>query len=132
MSRREADCKPSPVPTSWTETGDGHPSRPTVARRLKRPTRKLPGSGHSFPIWSCTEWGLPCPACRHPGGALLPHPFSLTCACAPAVYFLLHFPSGRPALPLAGTPIHEVLGLSSPAPTKAERGGDHPSSSRQG
>ncbi len=32
-----------------------------------------------------------------------------------AVYFLLHFPSGRPALPLAGTLIHEVLGLSSPA-----------------
>ena len=33
----------------------------------------------------------------------------------PAVYSLLHFLSGRPALPLAGTLIHEVLGLSSPA-----------------
>jgi len=34
----------------------------------------------------------------------------------PAVYFLLHFLSGHPALPLAGTLIHEVLGLSSPTP----------------
>ena len=46
----------------------------------------------------------------------------------PAVYFLLHFLSGHPALPLAGTLIHEVLGLSSPAP---KRSGDRPSSSRQ-
>ena len=45
----------------------------------------------------------------------------------PAVFFLLHFLSGRPALPLAGTLIHEVLGLSSPTP---KRSGDRPSSSR--
>ncbi len=32
-----------------------------------------------------------------------------------ADYFLLHYLSGHPALPLAGTLIHEVLGLSSPA-----------------
>ena len=45
----------------------------------------------------------------------------------PAVFFLLHFLSGRPALPLAGTLIHEVLGLSSPTP---KRSGDRPASSR--
>ena len=37
-----------------------------------------------------------------------------------AVYFLLHFLSGRPALPLAGTLIHEVLGLSSPVSTEVD------------
>ena len=50
-----------------------------------------------------------------PGGALLPHLFSLTNIFILADYFLLHYLSGRPALPLAGTLIHEVLGLSSPA-----------------
>jgi len=43
---------------------------------------------------------------------------SLPITCATAVYFLLHFLSGRPALLLAGTLIHEVLGLSSSAITK--------------
>ena len=36
-----------------------------------------------------------------------------------ADYFLLHYLSGHPALPLAGTLIHEVLGLSSPTPESA-------------
>ena len=45
--------------------------------------------------------GLPCLGCHHPSGALLPHLFTLT-PCG-AVYFLWHFPSGRPdwALPSA-------------------------------
>jgi len=30
------------------------------------------------PIWSCSEWGLPCQGCHHPCGALLPHHFTLT------------------------------------------------------
>jgi hypothetical protein len=30
--------------------------------------------------------------CYHLRGALLPHHFTLTCHCWPAVYFLLHFP----------------------------------------
>ena len=31
------------------------------------------------PIWSCSEWGLPCHCCYQQRGALLPHPFTLTC-----------------------------------------------------
>jgi len=75
---------------------------------------------NSFPIWSCSVWGLPCPVHYCPGGALLPHLFTLTApvehlrlrrfapalpsrpaqsgsACAvhlsAAVYSLWHFPS---------------------------------------
>jgi hypothetical protein len=33
---------------------------------------------HSFPIWSCSVWGLPCPVHYCPSGALLPHLFTLT------------------------------------------------------
>ncbi len=33
---------------------------------------------NSFPIWSCSVWGLPCPVHYCPGGALLPHLFTLT------------------------------------------------------
>ena len=33
---------------------------------------------NSFPIWSCSVWGLPCPRHRWHGGALLPHLFTLT------------------------------------------------------
>ena len=34
----------------------------------------------SLPIWSCSVWGLPCPGLYRPGGALLPHLFTLTSA----------------------------------------------------
>ena len=45
---------------------------------LKQPTRKRRGPRHSFPIWSCSGWGLPCHFCYQKRGALLPHPFTLT------------------------------------------------------
>ncbi len=45
---------------------------------LKQPTRKRRGPRHSFPIWSCSGWGLPCHHCYQQRGALLPHPFTLT------------------------------------------------------
>jgi len=45
---------------------------------LKRPTRKRRGPRHCFPIWSCSEWGLPCHSCYQKRGALLPHHFTLT------------------------------------------------------
>jgi hypothetical protein len=68
---------------------DGHSSRPAIAGRLQRPTRRLGApSRHalqtacavssSLPIWSCSVWGLPCPVHCCPGGALLPHLFTLT------------------------------------------------------
>jgi hypothetical protein len=41
----------------------------------------------SLPIWSCSVWGLPCPGLYRPGGALLPHHFTLTPA--------LEFPQRR-------------------------------------
>ena len=31
----------------------------------------------SFPIWSCSRWGLPCRGCCQQRGALLPHHFTL-------------------------------------------------------
>jgi hypothetical protein len=83
---------------------DGHSSRPAITGRLKRPTRKFDASSRdvvwclhqdSFPIWSCSAWGLPCPGHYCPSGALLPHLFTLTSALRPkAVYSLWHFPSG--------------------------------------
>ena len=49
----------------------------------------LPGGGSRYlgkrgrttlhpSTWPCSTWGLPCPARHRPGGALLPHPFTLT------------------------------------------------------
>jgi len=40
----------------------------------------------SLPIWSCSVWGLPCPAHYCDGGALLPHLFTLTWALRPGRY----------------------------------------------
>ena len=54
----------------------------------------------SVPAWACTRWGLPCPACHHAGGALLPHPFTLACADASVGHrrfaFCGTFPRRRP------------------------------------
>ncbi len=56
---------PASLPTRW---GTLVPStRPGVIGRTSR-----------TPAWACTRWGLPCPARRRAGGALLPHPFTLT------------------------------------------------------
>ena len=58
---------------------DDHFSGPSIADRLKRPTRSVfvvPGQD-SEPIWSCCRWGLPCRSCHHERGALLPHHFTL-------------------------------------------------------
>jgi len=54
----------------------------------------------TIPIWFCSQWGLPCQICYHIRGALLPHLFTLTIM---AVYFLWHFPWGRPRRALPGT-----------------------------
>ncbi len=66
---------------------DSHSSRAHIAVRFKQPTRvqrgpRLQGPFCNepirTPIWSCSEWGLPCRSCYHLRGALLPHPFTLT------------------------------------------------------
>src|ERR1019366_1297521 len=52
-----------------------------VARRAgTRPRRNRSFTRNSLPIWSCSVWGLPCPAHYCSGGALLPHLFTLTSA----------------------------------------------------
>jgi hypothetical protein len=49
----------------------------------------------SFPIWSCSVWGLPCLRRYRRSGALLPHLFTLTPIPRGiwAVYSLWHLPS---------------------------------------
>ena len=89
----------------------GHPSRPAVAGRLQRPTRRLGRAALErlrrhllVSSWPCSGWGLP----SHPGHpgcwwSLAP-PFHPYPAERRAVCFLWHFPAGRPGLPLATTP----------------------------
>jgi len=75
------------------------PTRATVPETgRRRKARALTPS--VAPIRSCSRRGLPCPERRRSGGALLPHPFTLT-ACA-AVCFLWRYPWGRPRRPLSG------------------------------
>jgi len=39
---------------------DSHSSRRYVTLALKQPTRTQRGPRRWVPIWSCSEWGLPC------------------------------------------------------------------------
>ena len=57
---------------------DSHSSGMHVAVHLERPTRKQCGPHLCFPIWPCSQWGLPCQRCCQRRGALLPHHFTLT------------------------------------------------------
>ena len=45
---------------------DSHSSRPDVAVWLQQPTREQRGPRYRSPIWSCSEWGLPCHATLTP------------------------------------------------------------------
>ena len=62
---------------------DDHSSGTPVTERLVRPTRRhLRAAGcpmACLPIWSCSRGGLPCRLRYRRRGALLPHPFTLTC-----------------------------------------------------
>src|SRR3954466_10963503 len=55
-----------------------HSSRPVVTGGLEQPTRSH-RAGRTTPVWSCFGWGLPSLRCHQRSGALLPHPFTLTC-----------------------------------------------------
>ena len=101
--------KPSSVPrrAAARTISLGRPL-PTASCSLPGTARIAPlGAGSpSFPIWPCSGWGLPCHACHQTRGALLPHPFTLTCAVRrrpSAVCFLWHFPSPCDARALPGT-----------------------------
>ncbi len=89
--------------------------RSSPSASCDRPERRREGSpgipDHSglpaAPTWSCSRWGFPCRRRRRRRGALLPHRFTLA-GCPqwrnrPAVYFLWHFPWGRPRRVLPGT-----------------------------
>jgi hypothetical protein len=110
-------CKPGSV---RPKRRDDHSSGTHLTMRLTRPTRAARQerlrNNHvcdlaAAPIRSCSRWGLPCRPCCQGRGALLPHPFALArgadlltqASLARAVYFLWHFPWGRPRRPLAGT-----------------------------
>ena len=79
-------CKPNSVP--GRNQGTAIPLGPALlpgssdlpgsftGRAGPRPSRKA--GRNSSPIWSCSVWGLPCPGHCCPGGALLPHLFTLT------------------------------------------------------
>ena len=74
-------------------------------------TRKVDGPPLSFPIWSCSMWGLPKPAGHPTAGALLPHLSTLTDQIGG-----LNFYGTVPKVTLAGRyPAHcpVELGLSS-------------------
>jgi hypothetical protein len=45
---------------------DSHSSRPDVTVWLQQPTREQRGPRYRPPIWSCSEWGLPCHATLSP------------------------------------------------------------------
>ncbi len=67
------------------------------------------------PIWSCSEWGLPCRPRYRDRGALLPHRFTLARPRegTSAVSSLLHFPWVRTRRALPGTLASVEPGLSS-------------------
>jgi hypothetical protein len=81
------------------EADDDHSSWPRITAGLMRPTRRcdapsrcVSAEAESLPIWSCSVWGLPCPEHYCPGGALLPHLFTLI-RLRRTVCFLWHWPS---------------------------------------
>ena len=106
----EAACKPSSVPDRGAVYALGlrPTNRPAAAIYLALPLPEgscgQPGDGpgtHSPAIRPCSGWGLPGLRCHHRSGGLLPHHFTLTPTSRGGM-FLWHFPSGRPAPPLAG------------------------------
>ncbi len=84
MKEGQMACKPGSV--SRPKAVDGHSSGTPVAGRLLQPTRAAVRKrtcprkgGRATPIRFCSRWGLPCHDRYRPRGALLPHPFTLTC-----------------------------------------------------
>jgi len=89
--------------------------RSSPSASCDRPERRREGSPGisdrsgmpAAPTWSCSRWGFPCHRRCRRRGALLPHRFTLTarpaCRDGLAVYFLWHFPWGRPRRALPGT-----------------------------
>src|SRR5271169_5525817 len=89
--------------------------RSSPSASCDRPERRRGGSPGTSdysgvpaaPTWSYSRWGFPCRRRCRRRGALLPHRFTLAgrpeFRNGPAVYFLWHFPWGRPRRALPGT-----------------------------
>jgi len=64
--RHSPQSKKKSRPVSRVLSLNSHSSRPCVAARLEQPTREQRGPRQCSPIWSCSEWGLPCHAALSP------------------------------------------------------------------
>ena len=85
----------------------------------------------SFPIWSCSVWGLPCHHLYRRRGALLPHLFTLTPGEPEAVFSLWHWPSLSLDAQIPDVIRHTALRSSDfPPPLNARRPERQRSSSR--
>ncbi len=75
-----------------------HLGRLLPAASSNLPERSNARGSASFPIWSCSKWGLPCHLCYQTRGALLPHRFILTSAlaCGWRFIFCCTFPRVTP------------------------------------
>ena len=91
----------------------GHPAA------YPRGRDRVPSAGRRPSAWPCSGWSLPCPECYHPGGALLPHLFTLTCAGRRCV-----FCGTGQGLPLPAVSRHPAL-WSSDFPLPGLSGSDH-------
>ena len=103
-SRDERSWPVSRVLSNTFRYSGSHSSGPAVTCRLKQPTRGQREPRYCPPIWSCSEWGLPCRFCCQKRGGLLPHRFTIAVLIAEtwAVYSLWHFPSPRGVRSLTG------------------------------
>ena len=82
--------KPDSVMTLSRSHSD-HSSCPVITHGVERPYPRVVGGPPDPPIWSCSEWGLPCIRHHWRTGELLPRLFNLTSLWL-AVYFLWYFP----------------------------------------
>ena len=122
--------KPNSVPPAIKERGGhDHLTGTPVARRLVQPTRRLGRAAlERLPIWSCTRWGLPCPACRQAGGELLPRHFTLACGFFEKSHRRCLFCGTFPRLPGVRVTNHRALWCSDFPPRfrESERSCAHP------
>ena len=104
----ESAGKPSSVPrfSRQSRRDVGRQSSVSVAgypATLATLPEDRPSQPYRPPIRSCSGWGLPSqPVSRLLVGSY-PHHFTFAAACATAVYFLWHSPSGHPDRALPGT-----------------------------
>jgi len=80
---------------------DDHLSRTRVTARLKHATRMHGRAAVWHSYLRLLQMGFSKPRCCQRAGALLPHRFSFSPACAGEFTFLWHFPSGRPGQTVA-------------------------------